>query len=140
MRRRTLRTSRACNARRLYGNADVAKRIRLLGTADTKGDELAFPRTPIAEAGTVAIVVNVGVGAPICTVDIQRGQVAAGCPASVIEGRDRGAAVAAMGEAFQSFLAEFTAFDAILGIGGGGGISIVTRATACGRCRSACQR
>ena len=130
MRRRTLRTSRACNARRLYGNADVAKHILVVGTADTA----------IPEAGAVATVVDVGVGAPICTVDIQRGQVAAGCPASVLEGRDRGAAVAAMGEAFQSFLAELTAFDAILGIGGGGGISIVTRATACGRCRSACQR
>jgi uncharacterized protein (UPF0261 family) len=46
---------------------------------------------------------------------------------SALEGGDRGAAVAAMGEAFQSFLAEFAAFDAILGIGSGGGISIVTR-------------
>ena len=32
-----------------------------------------------------------------------------------------------MGEAFESFLAGFSAFDAILGIGGGGGTSIVTR-------------
>ena len=127
MRRRTLHASRADNARPLYGNADVAKRILVVGTADTKGDELAYLRTVIAEAGAVAIVVDVGVGAPTCAVDIQRGQVAAGCPATVVEGRDRGTAVAAMGEAFQSFLAEFRAFDAILGIGGGGGDSIVTR-------------
>jgi uncharacterized protein (UPF0261 family) len=127
MRRRTLHASRADNARPLYGNADVAKRILVVGTADTKGDELAYLRTAIAEAGAVAIVVDVGVGAPTCAVDIQRGQVAAGCPATVVEGRDRGAAVAAMGEAVQSFLAEFRAFDAILGIGGGGGTSIVTR-------------
>ena len=127
MRRRTLHASRADNARPLYGNADVAMRILVVGTADTKGDELAYLRTAIAEAGAVAIVVDVGVGAPTCAVDIQRGQVAAGCPATVVEGRDRGAAVAAMGEAFQSFLAEFRAFDAILGIGGGGGTSIVTR-------------
>jgi len=102
-------------------------RILVVGTADTKGDELAYLRTAIVEAGAVAIVVDVGVGAPTYAVDIQRGQVAAGCPATVVEGRDRGAAVAAMGEAFQSFLAEFRAFDAILGIGGGGGTSIVTR-------------
>ena len=127
MRRRTLHASRADNARPLYGNGDVAKRILVVGTADTKGDELAYLRTAIVEAGAVAIVVDVGVGAPTCAVDIQRGQVAAGCPATVVEGRDRGAAVAAMGEAFQSFLAEFRAFDAILGIGGGGGTSIVTR-------------
>jgi len=43
----------------------VAKRILIVGTADTKGDELAFPRTAIAEAGAVAIVVDVGVGASI---------------------------------------------------------------------------
>ena len=127
MRRRTLHASRADNARPLYGNADVAMRILVVGTADTKGDELAYLRTAIAEAGAVTIVVDVGVGAPTCAVDIQRGQVAAGCPATVVEGRDRGAAVAAMGEAFQSFLAEFRAFDTILGIGGGGGTSIVTR-------------
>jgi uncharacterized protein (UPF0261 family) len=127
MRRRTLHASRADNARPLYGNADVAKRILVVGTADTKRDELAYLRTAIVEAGAVAIVVDVGVGAPTYAVDIQRGQVAAGCPATVVEGRDRGAAVAAMGEAFQSFLAEFRAFDAILGIGGGGGTSIVTR-------------
>jgi uncharacterized protein (UPF0261 family) len=127
MRRRTLHASRADNARPLYGNADVAKRILVVGTADTKGDELAYLRTAIVEAGAVAIVVDVGVGAPTYAVDIQRGQVAAGCPATVVEGRDRGAAVAAMGEAFQSFLAEFRAFDTILGIGGGGGTSIVTR-------------
>jgi uncharacterized protein (UPF0261 family) len=127
MRRRTLHASRADNARPLYGNADVAKRILVVGTADTKGDELAYLRTAIVEAGAVAIVVDVGVGAPTCAVDIQRGRVAAGCPATVVEGRDRGAAVAAMGEAFQSFLAEFRAFDTILGIGGGGGTSIVTR-------------
>jgi uncharacterized protein (UPF0261 family) len=127
MRRRTLHASRADNARPLYGNADVAKRILVVGTADTKGDELAYLRTAIAEAGAVAIAVDVGVRAPTCAVDIQGGQVAAGCPATVVEGRDRGAAVAAMGEAFQSFLAEFRAFDAILGIGGGGGTSIVAR-------------
>lgn len=32
-----------------------------------------------------------------------------------------------MGEAFESFITEFDRFDAILGIGGGGGMSIVTR-------------
>jgi hypothetical protein len=71
MRRRPLRASRACNARPLYRNGDVAKRILVVGTADTKGDELAFPRTAIAEAGAVAIVVDVGVGAPICAVDMK---------------------------------------------------------------------
>jgi uncharacterized protein (UPF0261 family) len=103
------------------------KRILVVGTADTKGEELAYLRTAIADAGALAVVVDVGVGEPKCAVDIPRNQVAAsGAGATVLSG-DRGAAIAAMGEAFTSFLAGADGFDAILGIGGGGGTSIVTR-------------
>jgi uncharacterized protein (UPF0261 family) len=103
------------------------KRILVVGTADTKGEELAYLRTAIADAGAVAVVVDVGVGEPKCAVDIPRGQVAAGGSGSAVASGDRGAAVAAMGEVFASFLAGAHGFDAILGIGGGGGTSIVTR-------------
>jgi uncharacterized protein (UPF0261 family) len=103
------------------------KRILVVGTADTKGEELAYLRSAIAEAGAVATLVDVGIGEPTCAVDIERSQVMAHFPDAAFKGRDRGAAVVAMGEAFASFLLEFKAFDAILGIGGGGGTSIVTR-------------
>jgi uncharacterized protein (UPF0261 family) len=103
------------------------KRILVVGTADTKGEELAYLRYAITDAGAAAIVVDVGIGEPKCAVDIERGQVVARSSDLAFKGRDRGAAVAAMGEAFASFLSEFKAFDAILGIGGGGGTSIVTR-------------
>lgn len=73
------------------------------------------------------MVIDVGLGEPKCAVDIRRDRVTAGQADSVLKGRDRGAAVAAMGEAFASFITEFDRFDAILGIGGGGGTSIVTR-------------
>jgi uncharacterized protein (UPF0261 family) len=73
------------------------------------------------------VVIDVGLGEPKCAVDIRRDRVTAGQADSVLKGRDRGAAVAAMGEAFASFITEFDRFDAILGIGGGGGTSIVTR-------------
>ena len=103
------------------------KRILIAGTADTKGEELDFLRTQIAEAGARAILVDVGIGEPQCAVDVSRRQVADHLDVSIIDGRDRGVAVARMGEAFEKFVASFTDFDAILGIGGGGGTSIVTR-------------
>jgi uncharacterized protein (UPF0261 family) len=103
------------------------KRILVVGAADTKGEELAYLRSAIAEAGAMPVVVDVGIREPRCAVDITRHQVAAYSSAPFLDGRDRGVAVAAMGEAFESFLARFSAFDAIIGIGGGAGTSIVTR-------------
>jgi uncharacterized protein (UPF0261 family) len=103
------------------------KRILIVGTADTKGEELAYLRSAVSEAGATAIVVDVGLGEPTCAVDISRREVSAGVADAWFARGDRGAAVAAMGEAFARFLEQFPAFDAILGIGGGGGTSIVTR-------------
>jgi uncharacterized protein (UPF0261 family) len=101
------------------------KRVLVAGCADTKGDELAYLRSTIAEAGAAPLLVDVGIGEPGCAVDVSRHRVVDSNP-SILTGRDRGAAVAGMGEAFARFLASFDPFDAILGIGGGGGTSIVT--------------
>ena len=103
------------------------KRILVVGTADTKGEELAYLSAVIKEAGATPIVVDVGIGEPSRPVDIPHTQVAAARPDPALQGRDRGKAVAAMGEAFESFVTQYAGFDAILGIGGGGGTSIVTR-------------
>ena len=103
------------------------KRILVVGTADTKGEELAYLSAVIKEAGATPIVVDVGIGEPSRPVDIPHTQVAAARPDPALQGRDRGKAVAAMGQAFESFVTQYAGFDAILGIGGGGGTSIVTR-------------
>ena len=103
------------------------KRVLIVGTADTKGEELGYLRTQVAEAGAHPIVVDVGIGEPQCAVDVARRQVAACLDPAILEGRDRGLAVARMGEAFERFLTSFAEFDAILGVGGSGGASIVTR-------------
>jgi uncharacterized protein (UPF0261 family) len=103
------------------------KRVLVVGTADTKGEELAYLRSTIAEAGAEPVVVDVGIGEPQCAVDITRQQVAAQSEEAILTGRDRGAAVTAMGVAFAAFVGGFHGFDAIIGIGGGGGTSIVTR-------------
>jgi uncharacterized protein (UPF0261 family) len=102
------------------------KRVLVAGCADTKGEELAYLRSVIAEAGAAPLLVDVGIGEPGCAVDVSRRRVA-NSNLSILTGRDRGAAVAGMGEAFATFLASFGPFDAVLGIGGGGGTSIVTR-------------
>jgi uncharacterized protein (UPF0261 family) len=103
------------------------KRVLIVGTADTKGEELDYLRTQVAEAGARAILVDVGIGEPQCAVDVSRREVAERLDPAILEGRDRGVAVAGMGEAFEKFLASYADFDAVLGIGGGGGTSIVTR-------------
>jgi uncharacterized protein (UPF0261 family) len=105
----------------------IMKRILVVGTGDTKGEELDYLRAMIAEAGAKPIVVDVSIREPRCAVDVSRHDVASHSSTNFLAGSDRGVAVAAMGEAFERFLAAFGAFDAIIGIGGGGGTSIVTR-------------
>ncbi|MFQ5973967.1 MAG: Tm-1-like ATP-binding domain-containing protein, partial [Alphaproteobacteria bacterium] len=105
------------------------RRIYVVGTADTKGEELAYLRARIADAGGQPFLVDVGTRAPNCEVDVQGREVAACHPKgtdSVFSTDDRGTAVAAMGEAFASFVAGRNDIAGIIGIGGGGGTSIVT--------------
>ena len=103
------------------------KRVLVVGTADTKGEELAYLSSMIAEAGAAPAVVDVGIGEPRCAVDVTRHEVAAHAPRPFLDSRDRGEAVAAMGAAFERFLAASEPFDGIVGIGGGGGTSIIAR-------------
>ena len=44
----------------------------VVGTADTKGEELAYLRVAVVEAGCTAIVVDLGIGPPRCGVDIAK--------------------------------------------------------------------
>ena len=73
------------------------KRVLIVGTADTKGEELAFLRKQVEAAGARAIVVDVGVMEPQCEVDVTRHRVAACANGDILGGRDRGQAVAGMG-------------------------------------------
>ena len=105
------------------------KRIYVVGTADTKGEELAFLAERVAGAGGEPLLVDVGTRRPTIRVDIAAAEVAAIIPqgaSAVLGGDDRGAAVAAMGEAFARFIATRDDIAGIVGIGGGGGTSIVT--------------
>lgn len=104
------------------------RRVYVVGTADTKGEELAYLRQLVAEHAD-AVLVDVGIRSPTVSVDISAKDVAAFHPlgaGAVIGTNDRGTAVTAMGEAFARFLQSRTDIGGIVGIGGGGGTSIVT--------------
>ncbi|MEW9806148.1 Tm-1-like ATP-binding domain-containing protein [Mesorhizobium sp. ZMM04-5] len=105
------------------------KRIHVVGTADTKGEELAYLADRIAAAGGAPLIVDVGTGAPSISPDVPSAEVARHGPAGTAEALasgDRGRAVAAMAASFAGFAAARTDIAAVIGIGGGGGTSIVT--------------
>jgi uncharacterized protein (UPF0261 family) len=107
---------------------DPVKRIYVAGTADTKGEELAFLSGAIAAAGGSTVTVDVGTRAATIPVDISATEVAAHHPAgadAVLETNDRGTAVATMGEAFARFIETRDDIGGVIGIGGGGGTSII---------------
>lgn len=105
------------------------KRIYIVGTADTKGPELNYVRSLIAAAGAPAVLIDVGTRTPQVSVDVPATEVAACHPqgaAFVLGTSDRGAAVAAMGEAFARYIASRTDIAGVIGLGGGGGTSLIT--------------
>ncbi|UXN69472.1 Tm-1-like ATP-binding domain-containing protein [Devosia neptuniae] len=104
--------------------------ILVVGTADTKGEELAYLASCVRSAGGHALVIDVGTRAPAIAVDIAATTVAAAHPqgiTAVLGSDDRGTAVAAMGEAFTRYVAGRSDIAGMVGIGGGGGTSIVTQ-------------
>ncbi len=105
------------------------KRIYVVGTADTKSEELSFLADTIAARGMAVTRVDVGTRPPLAPFDISAEEVAAWHPdgaAAALRTDDRGAAVAAMGAAFARFASSLSDIAAIIGIGGGGGTSIIT--------------
>ncbi|WP_412048779.1 Tm-1-like ATP-binding domain-containing protein [Hoeflea sp. Naph1] len=105
------------------------KKIYVVGTADTKGPELAYLADLLARSGLSVLRVDVGTRTPTIDVDIPATEVAGHHPdgaGAALEGDDRGVAVTAMGAAFARFLASRQDVGGIIGIGGGGGTSIIT--------------
>jgi uncharacterized protein (UPF0261 family) len=103
--------------------------VYLVGTGDTKGEELGYLRDLVAATGVRVIVVDVGTRPPTVTPDVTSDEVAQQHPSgrSVVFGTtDRGEAMAAMAEAFARYIVSRTDVAGVLGIGGGGGTSIIT--------------
>jgi len=109
--------------------------ILLLGTLDTKGLEYAFVRDLIHARGHKTFVVDLGVlGEPAFKPDVGASQVAAAGGASLADLRangDRGAAVDAMTAGARAITRELYArgtIKGVLGLGGGGGTTMITAA------------
>ncbi len=102
------------------------KRIYVVGTADTKGEELAFLAEKIRALGADPLLVDVGIRAPTIPPEVGAADVAKFGPPGLLEGTDRGVAVAGMAEAFAQFVITRDDIAGMVGIGGGGGTSIVT--------------
>ena len=72
--------------------------VVLVGTLDTKGDEYAFLRERVHQAGVATLLVDVGTqGEPRTEADVPREEVATAGGFDLADLTDRGAAVAATG-------------------------------------------
>lgn len=104
------------------------RRIHVVGTADTKGEELLFIADRLRALGADVVIVDLGIRAPTIPVGIPAAEVARHHPegaAAVLGGTDRGLAVAAMGQAYARFIVGREDISGVLGIGGGGGTAMI---------------
>jgi len=103
-------------------------RILVAGTADTKGEELAYLAQLVRDGGGMPILVDLGIGQATIPVDVSNTAVAKGFAEALalLGSNDRGPAVTAMGKAFAAYCTSQNGYDAAIGIGGGGGTSMVS--------------
>lgn len=107
------------------------KFIYVIGTFDTKGEELFFAAERIRAACAKALTVDVSTTPSSAPTDISAQTVAAFHPegkAAVLGLGDRGAAVSAMAQALTAFMMQRKDIAGILGLGGSGNTAIVTTA------------
>jgi uncharacterized protein (UPF0261 family) len=109
--------------------------VVIIGTLDTKGDEVAFVRDLLRDQGVETLVIDAGVlSPPTFTPDVSREEVfrrAGTSVAEVVERGDRGEAVAGAARGVAALVAELAArgdLSGILGLGGSAGTVIGTTA------------
>jgi uncharacterized protein (UPF0261 family) len=114
----------------------MARTILLPGTLDTKGEEYAWVRERVRARGHDTLVMDLGIlGDPPFEPDIDAAAVAAAAAgaslAALRERGDRGTAVEAMLAGARVLTKRLHAdgrFDGVLGLGGGGGTTMITAA------------
>ena len=101
--------------------------VLVAGTLDTKGPELRFIRDLIKEAGLRTRLVDLSTSGKQASCDVTAQEVALnhGRGGAFVFGRDRGEAVAAMGEAFETWIRRQRDVAGIISAGGSGGASLV---------------
>lgn len=106
-------------------------KVYVIGTMDTKGEELRFAAERIKAAGAASVLVDVGTRSGGRGADVDAATVAGHHPegrAAVLGHSDRGAAVSAMATALMEFLRTRDDIGAVLGLGGSGNTALVTQA------------
>ena len=118
------RRSRSGGRRRSPSGPPV---VLVVGTLDTKGPELRFIRDLIAASGLRTRLVDVSTSGKLSTCDVTAQEIALnhGRGGSSVFGRERGASVAAMAEAFEAWIKRQGDIAGIVSAGGSGGASIV---------------
>ena len=113
----------------------MSKTIVIVGAMDTKGQEFAFVKALIEQAGVKTLTVDFGVmGAPAFAPDVQRDAVAAAGGANLADfaaGEHKDKAMQAMAAGLAVIVRKLYdegKLDGIIGMGGTGGTSIATTA------------
>jgi uncharacterized protein (UPF0261 family) len=105
--------------------------VYVIGTGDTKSDELKYIKSVIEARGVEAVFVDVGTSDHESTADVTPDAVAAYHPdgPDAVRSDDRGEAVGAMAVALEAYVkANADDVAGIIGAGGSGGTSLVTPA------------
>jgi uncharacterized protein (UPF0261 family)/ABC-type branched-subunit amino acid transport system ATPase component len=104
--------------------------VLVVGTLDTKGDELRFMRDIIAGSGLRTRLVDVSTSGRAASCDVSAQEIALnhGRGGSGVFGADRGASVTAMADAFANWLRRQGNVAGIISAGGSGGASLVAPA------------
>jgi len=104
--------------------------VLVAGTLDTKGEELRFIRDLLKANDVRTRLVDLSTSGKHSAADVSPNEVALNHPrgASGVFGSDRGASVAAMAEAFESWIARQGNIAGIISAGGSGATALVTPA------------
>ena len=106
----------------------IGRTALVVGTFDTKGEELRFVRDRLKECGVHVRTVDLSTSGKPSRADVTPGQVAAmhpGGSAAVFTG-DRGASVTAMADAFARWIERERGIGGVISAGGSGGTSLAT--------------
>jgi uncharacterized protein (UPF0261 family) len=100
----------------------------VVGTFDTKAEEIRYVADRLRDAGLHAVTVDVGTMTPAADADISALEVAAFHPEgadAVLKAGDRGVAVTAMSVALKNCIAARNDVGGMIGLGGSGGTAII---------------
>jgi uncharacterized protein (UPF0261 family)/ABC-type branched-subunit amino acid transport system ATPase component len=127
-----LRLENAARPRReaLAARSSGPPTVLVVGTLDTKGEELRFIRDIIGGSGLRARLVDVSTSGKLSASDVSAQEIALNHPrgGTAVFGPDRGASVTAMAEAFANWLRRQADVVGVISAGGSGGASLVSPA------------